>query len=63
MHMTETLMATERTQDSLVRCVADAYKALKLIPGVDPNGPILVWLTGQFLDMQQEEASASSRKQ
>ena len=30
-------------RDLLVQCIEDAYEALRLIPGVDANGPALVW--------------------
>ena len=36
--------ASDMARDSLVRCAADAFEALKVIPGIDPNGLILVWL-------------------
>jgi len=39
-----------------VRCVAEAYEAyeaLDLIPGVNPNGPALVWLAEQFRQLRR----------
>jgi hypothetical protein len=38
----------ERERDILVRCIGDAYEALRVLPGVDANGPVLVWLAEQF---------------
>ena len=48
-----------KERDYLAQCVADAYQMLDLIPGVDPNGPPLVWLADQFLELRRRnEASA-----
>jgi hypothetical protein len=38
-----------KDRELLVTCVAEAYEALKFIPGVDENGPILVWMTEHLL--------------
>ena len=38
-----------RERDYLAQCVGDAYQMLDLLPGVDPNGPALVWLADQLL--------------
>jgi hypothetical protein len=38
-----------KDRDLLVTCVAEAYEALHLIPGVDENGPVLVWLSEHLL--------------
>jgi hypothetical protein len=46
------------TQDerlSLVRCATDAFEALKMIPDLDPNGPILVWMSDHLLELQRKE--------
>ncbi|HEX3305266.1 MAG TPA: hypothetical protein VHS32_03375 [Streptosporangiaceae bacterium] len=40
-------------RELIVRCVADAYETLDLIPGVDPNGPALVWLAEQFRQLRR----------
>jgi hypothetical protein len=40
-------------RELIVRCVADAYETLDLIPGVDPNGPALVWLADQFRQLRR----------
>jgi hypothetical protein len=50
----EEVVATEtkvlvKERDLLVSCVAEAYEALHLIPGVDENGPVLVWLSEHLL--------------
>jgi hypothetical protein len=47
-------MATEtrlqvKERDLLVSCVSEAYESLHLIPGVDENGPVLVWLAEHLL--------------
>jgi hypothetical protein len=36
-------------RDVLIQCIADSYEALRLIPGVDANGPALVWLAEHIL--------------
>lgn len=59
--MTDELKVTEKDRECLVRSITDAFEALKLIPGVDANGPILVWLSGQLLQLHQKEASAAPR--
>lgn len=42
--MAEELNLTQKERDILVQCVIDAYEALRIVPGVEPNGPALVWL-------------------
>jgi hypothetical protein len=34
----------KKERDFLAQCVGDAYQMLGLLPGVDANGPALVWL-------------------
>jgi len=58
LRVTET---TKKDRESLVRCVADAFEALKMIPGIDANGPILVWLSEHFLDLHRKEAPTPPR--
>lgn len=36
-------------RDALVECIAEAHAALQLLPGVDENGPALVWLAEHLL--------------
>jgi hypothetical protein len=35
----------ERERDILIRSIEEAFEALRVIPGIDENGPVLVWLT------------------
>jgi hypothetical protein len=35
----------ERERDILVRSIEEAFEALRVIPELDANGPVLVWLT------------------
>lgn len=42
----------DRERDFLARCVADAYTMLDIIPGVNPNGPALVWLADKFAQLR-----------
>jgi hypothetical protein len=43
----------KKERDFLAQCVGDAYTMLDLLPGVDPNGPALVWLADQFLILRR----------
>ena len=43
----------ENERELIVRCVAEAYETLDLIPGVNPNGPALVWLADQFRQLRR----------
>ena len=52
---------TEKERESVVRCAADAFEALKMIPDIDANGPILVWLSDQFLDLHRRGTSTPPR--
>jgi hypothetical protein len=53
--MTATSSETrDRDRDQLVLCIGDAYEALRVIPGLDANGPALVWLAEHFLELRRE---------
>lgn len=45
----------KKERDFLAQCVGDAYTMLDLLPGVDPNGPALVWLADQFVILRRGE--------
>jgi hypothetical protein len=34
----------DQERDILIRCITDAYEALRILPGLDANGPSLVWV-------------------
>ena len=53
--------ASDKARDSLVRCAADAFEALKVIPGIDPNGPILVWLSQHLFEAHQNHDQQTRR--
>jgi hypothetical protein len=56
--MTTTQPAIEKQdRDQVVLCVGEAYEVLDLMPGVDPNGPALVWLAEQFLQLRRGTAN------
>jgi hypothetical protein len=38
------------------RCVGEAYEVLELMPGVNPNGPALVWLAERFLEIERTKS-------
>jgi hypothetical protein len=40
----------EQERDLLVRCISEAYEELRLLPGLDANGPALVWFCEHLLD-------------
>ena len=43
-----------KERDLVVKCIGEAYEALHLMPGVDANGPVLVWLAEQFLQIRHD---------
>lgn len=47
----------DNEREFVLRCVGEAYQALDLIPGVDPNGPALVWLAEQFRQLRRENVA------
>jgi hypothetical protein len=59
--LTDELKVTERDRECLIRCVTDAFEALKMIPGIDANGPVLVWLSGQLLHQHQKGTATTPR--
>jgi hypothetical protein len=61
----ETTMATpedddpvERQRIVLVKCIEEAYDSLRLMPGLDANGPALVWLAGKILQAKRKAGRA-----
>ena len=48
----------EKERDVLVTCVEEAYEALRLLPGLDANGPAVVWLADQLLQIRRQYQSA-----
>ena len=52
-NMTTQAGLEKKERDFLASCVGDAYTMLDLLPGVDPNGPALVWLADQFLILRR----------
>jgi len=48
-----------KERDLVVKCIGEAYEALHLMPGVDANGPVLVWLAEQFMQIQRRADKAS----
>jgi hypothetical protein len=43
---------------TLILCVEEAYEALRLIPGLDANGPAVVWLAEHLLEARHRLANA-----
>jgi hypothetical protein len=52
--MTTQAGIVDNEREFVLRCVGDAYQVLDLIPGVDPNGPALVWLAEQFRQLRRQ---------
>jgi hypothetical protein len=50
---TERLKISEKERDCLIACVGEAYEALRLLPGVEENGPALTWLAEHFLHVHR----------
>ena len=48
-----------KERDLVVKCIGEAYEALHLMPGVDENGPVLVWLAEQFMQIQRKAEQAA----
>jgi hypothetical protein len=48
-----------KERDLVVKCIGQAYEALHLMPGVDEDGPVLVWLAEQFMQIQRRADKAS----
>jgi hypothetical protein len=46
----------EAERNLLVQCVEEAYESLRLIPGVDENGPALVWFADHLLQAHSRSA-------
>jgi hypothetical protein len=45
----------EQERDLLVKCVGEAYEALRLLPGVDANGQALVWFAEHLLTAYRKD--------
>jgi hypothetical protein len=56
--MVEELNILQKERDVLIRCVADAHEALRLLPDVDQNGPALVWLASHLLEAHRHNEAA-----
>jgi hypothetical protein len=48
-----------KERDLVVKCIGEAYDALHLMPGVDANGPVLVWLAEQFVQIHRRAEKAA----
>jgi hypothetical protein len=44
----------EKERDVLITCVEEAYEALRLLPGMNANGPAVVWLADQLLQVRRQ---------
>lgn len=43
----------EQERELLIRCIRDAYEDLHLLPGLDANGPAVVWLADHLLEARR----------
>ncbi|HEU4565853.1 MAG TPA: hypothetical protein VFS05_14430 [Gemmatimonadaceae bacterium] len=53
---------SQREHDLFVQCVADAHEALRLLPGVDENGPVLMWLADHLLEAHRRSEHRRSEQ-
>jgi hypothetical protein len=44
----------EKERDVLITCVEEAYEALRLLPGMNANGPAVVWRADQLLQVRRQ---------
>ena len=51
--MGEELNVSPKERDVLIKCIAEAREALRLLPDVEVNGPALVWLASHFLEVHR----------
>jgi primosomal protein N'' len=49
MPVAQELKVSQKDRDLLVQCLAEAHESLRLLAGVDENGPALVWLAEHLL--------------
>lgn len=56
--MARELKIPESERTLLVRSLAEAYEELRVLPGIDANGPALVWLADQFLQVARSGQGA-----
>jgi hypothetical protein len=52
-----TTKTVETTRSQLARAVGEAYDELRLLPGVDANGPALVWFAEHLFEAYQRDES------
>jgi hypothetical protein len=50
----------EEERDLLIRCIEDAYESLRILPGLDANGPSLVWFAENLRQAHYKSREASS---
>jgi hypothetical protein len=51
--MADELNVSPKERDVLIKCIAEAHEALRLLPDVEGNGPALVWLASHFLEVHR----------
>jgi hypothetical protein len=49
----------EKERELLARAVGEAYDELRLLPGVDANGPALVWFAEHLVVAYREDAEST----
>ncbi|MHA6793630.1 hypothetical protein ACVGVM_08960 [Pseudonocardia bannensis] len=52
---TQTKSTVDQERDLLVRCVEDAYESIRLLPGLDANGPAIVWFAEHMWEAYHRE--------
>ncbi|NMH95763.1 hypothetical protein [Pseudonocardia acidicola] len=52
---TPTKSAVDLERDLLVRALEEAYESIRLLPGVDPNGPAMTWFAEHMWEAYHRE--------
>ena len=51
--MADELNISQKEREVLVKCIAEAREALRLLPDVEASGPALVLLASHFLEVHR----------
>ena len=49
----------EKERDVLITCVEEAYESLRLLRGMNANGPAVVWLADQLLQVRRQHETVN----
>jgi hypothetical protein len=57
--MAEETNGGDSERELLVQCIEDAFDAIRIMPGVDENGPVLVWLADHLWQARSRSHQAA----